>query len=181
MQSRNSSSGEDVSDARGTSGKGGSRFFSHSTQLFRHYVPTEFILLGLIEFLALFFSFFVGLELRASEVGFFDRLDWHWPRAIAFATIMQMSLIAFGAYERQSNQSANMLAVRICGSLLMGSVILGLMFYIVPSILTGRGGLAMAVFVSFVIIMAIRLVFARISHAYDLRLRVLVLGAGETA
>jgi len=181
MQSKIPPSSERTGDSQATTHKSGTRFFSHSTQLFRHYVPTEFILLGLIEVIVLFFCFFIGLELRSAGVGFLERVELHWLRAIAFGSIMQMSLIAFGAYERQSNQSANLLAVRIASSLLLGSVILGLLFYMAPAITTGRGALALAVFVSFVAIMAIRLVFARIAKAYDLRLRLLVLGAGETA
>jgi len=181
MQSKKASSSKQTGNGAGAMHKGGTRFFSHSTQLFRHHVPTEFVLLGLIEFVALFFCFYIGLELWTSETNFIERLDLHWQRAIAFAFIMQISLIAFGVYERQSSQSSNMLAVRIGGSLLLGSVILGLVYYVAPAVLTGRGALALAVFVSFVALMAIRLVFGRISSAYDLRLRVLVLGAGAAA
>ena len=181
MQSNIPPSREDAGYNQASGYRGGTRFFSHSTQLFKHYVPTEFILLGLIEFIVLFFCFFIGLELRSAGGVFFERVEFHWLRAIAFGSIMEMSLIAFGAYERQHNQSANVLAVRIASSLLLGSVILGLLFYMAPAITTGRAALALAVFVSFVAIMALRLVFLRISRAYDLRLRLLVLGAGEAA
>ena len=181
MDSNKASSGKQTGLGAEAMHKSGTRLFSHSTQLFRHHVPTEFVLLGLIEFVALFFCFYIGLELWTSGTSFIERLDVHWQRAISFAFIMQMSLIAFGGYERQSNQSANMLAVRVGGSLVLGSVILGLVYYIAPAILTGRGALGLDVFVSFVAIMAIRLVFGRISRAYDLRPRVLVLGAGEAA
>lgn len=160
---------------------GTGRFFSHSMLLFRHHIPTEFVLLGVIEFFALVFSFYLGLDLRFDGEGWYAGEGGHWPRAFAFAFVMQMSLVAFGAYQRQSNQSDNMLAVRVGASLLLGSVVLGLMYYIVPIFLTGRGALALAVFVSFVVIMAIRLVFHRISEVYDLRLRILVLGAGAMA
>lgn len=161
------------------SGKG--RFFSHSTLLFRHHVPTEFVLLGLIEFSALILSFYLGLELRFEGGDWYKDEGGHLPRAIAYAVVMLMSLIAFGAYQRQSNQSANLLAVRIAASLMLGSVVLGLMYYVAPVFHTGRGALALAVFISFVAIMAVRLVFNRISEVYDLRLRILVLGAGEMA
>ncbi len=40
------------------------RFFRHSTQLFRHQIPTEFVLLGLVEFLILILALFLGLQLR---------------------------------------------------------------------------------------------------------------------
>ena len=40
------------------------RFFSHSTRLFHHHIPTEYILLGLIEFALLILAFYIGHELR---------------------------------------------------------------------------------------------------------------------
>ena len=157
------------------------RFFSHSTRLFSHHIPTEFFLLGVIEFFALIAAYYVGVDLRFSM----DILDqqigtylWH---ALIFAAVMQMSLIAFGAYQRQSEQMASMLVARVGASMMLGMLLLSLTFYIAPMFFLGRGAFALAVFVSFISIMMIRLVFMRISSHYDLRLRVLVLGAGETA
>jgi hypothetical protein len=40
------------------------RYFRHSTQLFGYHIPTEYILLGFIEFLILFCSLYLGIELR---------------------------------------------------------------------------------------------------------------------
>lgn len=159
---------------------GHDRFFSHSIRLFQHHIPTEFVLLGVIEFIVLVASFYLGIQFRF-EYGWAQNLDWHGFRAIAFAMIMQVSLVAFGVYQRQSSLSLNLLAVRVAAGLLLGIVVLGVMYYTIPSFLTGRGALALAVLVSFVGIMAVRLVFIRIANAYDLRLRVLVLGAGRAA
>ena len=156
------------------------RFFSHSTRLFHHHISTEFVLLGLIEFIVLIVAFYIAHELRYDSIIYEN--GWSaWFRAVVFAIVMQASLVAFGAYQRQANLSRNALAIRVAASLLLGSLVLGLMYYSFPAFLTGRGVLALAVFVAFVAVMAIRLVFYRISEAYDLRLRVLVLGAGKAA
>jgi len=159
------------------------RFFRHSTQFFRHYVPTEFVLLGIFEFIALTVSFFIGVELRfldGSRDWFADLLPL-LPKALVFSVVMQMSLIALGAYQRQSKQSTEMLALRVASSLLLGLVPLGMTYYIVPLFFLGRGALAMAVLVSFFFIMVLRLVFYRVEDKRDMRFRVLILGAGETA
>jgi sugar transferase (PEP-CTERM system associated) len=162
------------------------RFFSHSTRLFNHYIPTEYILLGVVEFAVLVLAFYLGHELRFETS--WEQLTPYgenpWPagtRALAFAVVMQTSLVAFGAYQRQPNRSDNMLALRIAPSLLLGGILLGLLYYIAPVFITGRGALALSVLVSFVAIMAVRLGFERISERYDLKLRVLVLGAGKAA
>ena len=157
------------------------RFFSHSTRLFNHHVPTEFVLLGFIEFFALMAAYFIGVDLRFSDSIWNQQFGDYLAHAILFAIIMQMSLIAFGAYQRQPEQSNAMLAARIGASMMLGMVVLSLTFYIAPVFFLGRGAFALAVLVSFVVVMMIRLIFMRISNAYDLRLRILVLGAGQTA
>ncbi|HHJ13943.1 MAG TPA: TIGR03013 family PEP-CTERM/XrtA system glycosyltransferase [Gammaproteobacteria bacterium] len=157
------------------------RFFRHSTQFFRHYIPTEFVVLGVLEFFALTLSFYVGLELR------FMRGDWEphlgplLPRALVFSVVMQLSLVALGAYQRQSRQSVEMLALRLGGALLLGLVALGMTYYIAPMFFLGRGALALAVLVAFFSLLVLRLLFYRIEDKRDMRPRVLVLGAGETA
>ena len=157
------------------------RFFSHSTRLFSHHVPTEFVLLGFIEFFALMGSYYIGVDLRFREDIWLQRSGDYLAQAVLFVVIMQLSLIAFGAYQRQPEQSTTMLAARVGASIMMGMLILSLTFYIAPVFFLGRGALALAVLVSFVVVMMIRLIFMRISNAYDLRLRVLVLGAGQNA
>jgi sugar transferase (PEP-CTERM system associated) len=157
------------------------RFFSHSTRLFRHHVPTEFVLLGFVEFFALMASYYAGVDLRFRDDILGQRFSDFLAHAILFVFIMQMSLIAFGAYQRQPSQSTAMLAARIGASMMLGMVILSLTFYIAPVFFLGRGAFALAVLVSFVVIMMIRLIFMRIANAYDLRLRILILGAGKTA
>ena len=157
------------------------RFFRHSTRFFRHHIPTEFVFLGIIEFFVLVGSFYLGLELRFSDESQKLVFQPFLPKALIYGIVMQMSLIAFGAYQRQSTQSPNMLALRIGGSLLVGMVLLGMTFYIVPVFSFGRGVLALSVLVSFTGIMVGRILFARIAEERDIRLRVLVLGAGTTA
>ena len=77
------------------------RFFSHSTRLFSHHIPTEFVLLGFVEFFALMASYYVGVDLRFRENIWDQRFGNFLAHAVLFVFIMQMSLIAFGAYQRQ--------------------------------------------------------------------------------
>lgn len=182
MDNKESESGRPGKPGRETPGRNNVRFFSHSTQLLKHHIPTEYILLGMIESIALVISFYIGVELRLGDVLYVsDMLPKYFHSSVVFSLVMLFSLIAFGAYQRQSRKSTSLLAVRVGGSLALGLVILSATYYFAPMFFLGRGALALAVLVSFVNIMAIRLIFMRITQAYDLRLRVLVLGAGNTA
>jgi sugar transferase (PEP-CTERM system associated) len=157
------------------------RFFSHSTAVLRHHIPTEFILLGILEMIALMVSFYVGIELRLDDIPWHERISTYYTSALVYSFVMLSSLVAFGAYQRQSQKTLSELAVRIAGSLLAGLVVLSLTYYIFPSFFLGRGALALAVLISFLSIICIRMLFMKILRSYDLRLRVLVLGAGKTA
>jgi sugar transferase (PEP-CTERM system associated) len=165
-----------------TYAQGNVRFFSHSTQVFKHHVPTEYILLAIVEAAALFISFYVGIELRFSGVLWEHRtLPSLTSSSIVFSMIMLFSLVALGAYQRTAQKSISLIAVRVAGSLMLGLVVISLAYYIAPKLFLGRGALALAVLVSFVSILGIRIVFMRITDAYDMRIRLLVLGDGRAA
>jgi sugar transferase (PEP-CTERM system associated) len=157
------------------------RFFSRSTEVFRHHIPTEFILLGLIELIALVISFYLGTKLRLTYMSWGELVGTHKFSAIVFGLAMLSSLIAFGAYQRQSQKAFMELAIRIASSLLAGLLFLSLTYYVAPMFFLGRGALALAVLVSFISIMVIRILYMRIMNSHDLRLRVLILGDGKIA
>ncbi len=157
------------------------KFFRHSTKLSRYYVPTEFVVVACIEFLVLLFSLYLALELR-----FWDN-DWRtgfgdfMPKALVYAFVMQLSLLAFGVYQRQTGRFINMLVLRILSGLLLGLIPLGVSFYFFPSFFLGRGVLLLAVFLSFLFISIVRLFFRKVVKEHTMWTRVLVLGAGEKA
>lgn len=157
------------------------RFFRHSTRLFRYHVPTEFVLLAIIEFLALMLSLYLALELRFFGNDLTESLGTFLPRGILFATLMQLSLVAFGVYQRQAGRFFEALILRIASGLLLGLIPLGVSFYLAPTLFLGRGVLALAVIFSFIFIAIIRLYFRRMVKEYNMWSRVLVLGSGEKA
>ena len=181
MQKQSSHPGDTGKHHNRPAAKNNKRFFSQSTEIFSHHIPTEFILLGVIELFALVISFYLGVALRFSAMPWYDIVSIHYPGAAVFALVMLSSMIAFGAYQRQSRQALSELAIRIAGSLTAGLVVLSMTYYVAPAFFLGRGALALAVFVSFVNVMAVRLLFIRAMRTYDLRLRVLILGDGKTA
>lgn len=157
------------------------RFFRHSTRFFRHQIPTEFVFLGFVELFVLIVSFYIGYELRFGEHVWTDEFGHYLPKALVYSLVMQLSLIAFGAYQRQSRNSLDVLALRIGGSMFIGVILLGMTYYVVPTFFLGRGVLAFSALVGFTGVMAVRILFDRLAKSRDIRLRVLVLGAGSTA
>lgn len=157
------------------------KFFRHSTKLFKYYIPTEFVALGVIEFVLLIFSLYLAFRLR------FWNADWQFdfndflPKAIVFAVVLQLCLLAFGVYQRQAGRFFNLLMLRIASGLLLGLIPLGVSYYFMPSFFLGRGALLIAVLIGFVQIAVVRLLFRKIVNEQSMWTRVLVLGAGKRA
>jgi len=157
------------------------KFFRHSTKLSRYYIPTEFVVVAAIEFLILILSLYLALEIR------FWGNDWQsdfgefLPKALVYAITMQLCLVAFGVYQRQTGRFINMLVLRIASGLLLGMIPLGVSFYFLPSFFLGRGVLFTAVLISFLLISIIRLFFRKVVKEKNMWTRVLVLGAGKNA
>jgi sugar transferase (PEP-CTERM system associated) len=157
------------------------RFFRHSTQLFRYHIPTEFVLLAIIEFLILILSLYLGLEVRFLGNSWEKSFGAFFPKAFLYATIMQFSLLAFGVYQRQAGRFVEALMLRIASGLLLGLVPLGVSFYFAPTLFLGRGVLALTVLFSFIFISVIRLSFRKMVKKRNMWSRVLVLGSGQNA
>ena len=157
------------------------RFFRHSTQLFRYHIPTEFILLGLIEFVVLFFSLYLGLELRFWGAEWKEEFGSLYLKAFVYAAVMQMSLLAFGVYQRQAGRFVDVMMLRIASGLLLGLIPLGVSYYIAPMFFLGRGVLAITVALSFIQISIVRLIFRQVIKERNMWSRILVLGSGENA
>ncbi len=156
------------------------RFFRPSTRLFRVQIPTEFVLMGGIEFLALILALYLGLEVRFWGSNWQANISFFSAKALLYAVVMHLSLIAMGVYRRQT-EPINTLILRIAGGLIMGLVPLGVSFYFVPMFFLGRGVLGLAVIISFLLILIVRLFYRQVIKEHNMWPRVLVLGSGENA
>ena len=144
-------------------------------------MPTEFIVLAIIEFLALILSLYLALEIRFWDGDWQSDLGGFMPKALVYAIVLQLCLVAFGVYQRQTGRFINMLVLRIASGLLLGLIPLGVGFYIVPTFFLGRGVLLLAVCISFVLISVVRLFFRKVIKESNVWTRILVLGAGQRA
>jgi len=160
---------------------GAVRVFRHSTQFFRHHIPTAFLFLGSIEFLALMAALYLGLETRFLGTSWTANIGSFFPKALLYASIMLLSLIALGAYQRQADRAWEALLLRIGAGLLLGLTPLAASYYFAPTFFLGRGVLLLSVAYSFALVLVVRFLFCRFMGRHGLWSRVLVLGAGRRA
>ncbi len=154
-----------------------------SIRIFRHYVLLPFLLLGILEFAVFAFSVYAGAWLRFSgdHEAAFASIGWLFPRALLYASIMTLAMIAVGLYQTRLREGMVGVLIRLVAAYILGSVALALIFYLFPSVFIGRGALGLALLVSLALVLVIRLLFYRIIDLDTLKRRTLVLGAGRQA
>jgi len=152
-------------------------------RILNHYVHMQIFLLAVIELCALIVGVYAGAYLRfagdMSDV--FDSIGAMWPRALFFCTVLMLSMTAMGLYHARMRPRRTGIAVRLIVSFLFGGGALVLLFYFFPSLYVGRGALALALIISFLLISVVRVIFFTLVDERIFKRRILVFGAGEKA
>lgn len=155
-------------------------------RIFRHYIPTTLLLLGLAEALILVVSIYVGAALAvaigdlspaASEVDIGLSV---LSRAAVFSAAMLAGMIAMGFYQRDQRDGPLETIVRLLLSFVVGFLVMGAIYLLAPDLVLGGAAFAVALLASFVGIATCRIVCSAHTDARFSR-RVIVLGVGERA
>ncbi|MFK8016448.1 MAG: TIGR03013 family XrtA/PEP-CTERM system glycosyltransferase [Gammaproteobacteria bacterium] len=152
-------------------------------RIFNHYVHKQIALLGVLEFGALMFGVYAGAYLRfgGDMANVIDSIGTMWPRALLFCLVIMLAMTAMGLYHARMRPRRTGIAVRLIVSFVFGGGALVLLFYFLPFLYVGRGALALALLISFVMISIVRTVFFALVDDRLFKRRILVYGAGEKA
>ncbi|MBS0474559.1 MAG: TIGR03013 family PEP-CTERM/XrtA system glycosyltransferase [Proteobacteria bacterium] len=151
-------------------------------RLFKHYIPHAVLLLGLVDFVLLFFAADFAWQLRAWQIGmdpggFGDRF---WP-SLGFALTIETAMIAVGVYGSESLRSMRYAAARLMVAVGLGIVGLAFLNFIFGGQTFWRSTLAYSMGLALVLPLLNRLLSGRVLGAEAFRRRILVLGAGHRA
>jgi sugar transferase (PEP-CTERM system associated) len=133
----------------------------------------------LFEAAILFTGYLFGMLVRLGSATLLDT-EWFAIKALAMVLVTQAALFYNGLYDFRSVMPARTLFVRIIASTLLASVLLALLFYIVPGLFVGRGVALLAVLFNVLVFTAWRIALGRFMASRPLW-RVLILGTGELA
>lgn len=151
-------------------------------RLFGFYVSKIYLYLGLVEAVIFFAALNVGARARFGwSLG--EDLDSGMvlATALVFAVSMSVALISMGLYQRGGQGLEAGFLVRLGIGFLLGTALLTVVFYLIPSVFIGRGAIGLSLLFSFIGILMARTVFSRLSGVESRKRRVLVLGAGVNA
>jgi sugar transferase (PEP-CTERM system associated) len=135
----------------------------------------EMLLLGLSLNAAMYLRYFR----HADQLAEFSR---HMPhRSLVFAFVVMLGLAALGQYQSHMRTSLFGLLARQFVGFVLGLFGLVVAYYIVPQAYVGRGVMAIALVLGFLLVAAYRAVFLRVVEIEAFKRRVLILGAGTRA
>jgi sugar transferase (PEP-CTERM system associated) len=104
-----------------------------------------------------------------------------WPRALLFAALMLLAGAAMGLYQVQQRARFTGVIVRLLIAVVIAEAVLGLIFYLIPSLFLGRGVYALAGIFALLGLTLSRFVFLHVVDEDIFKRRVLVWGAGNRA
>ncbi len=151
-------------------------------RVFRHYIPTSFLLLGLVEATVLIAAVFGGMYIRFG--GDLDEAAKYFPMfsvGVTFALVTIGTMTAMGLYERHLREGVWGLLLRIAGGMLLSFFVMSMVFYLFPTLSLWRGAFGLSWLLGLLGIVAVRLAFASLVDRELLKKRILVLGTGNKA
>lgn len=152
-------------------------------RIFSHYIPTSIVLLVIIEALVLYFSVYLGVELRfidspnkADDIALLEPIN---IKALIFTGLMMLSMTSMGLHNRNVVDDFAGMMIRIFLSFALGFFITAIIYYIYPQFFLGRGVVAFTFVVAFAGILFTRTIHQKLDNHSFFKRRVLILGAGK--
>jgi sugar transferase (PEP-CTERM system associated) len=152
-------------------------------RIFQHYWQLPLAILAVVEAVIFFFAPYGAALLRfdATLPQIEGVLGPLLPRGLMFAGVLFVSMAAMGLYNsRQRSRLAGLLA-RVAASVLGGSMVVAVVFYLFPSLHIGRGALLLTAVLAFSGAVVVRTIFDTLVDEDVFKRRVLIYGAGRRA
>lgn len=148
----------------------------------KNFARTPLVLLGIIELAALFVSVYIACALVFGGIGAGrESVGLIAPRAATLAVVMLLSFIATGLYQFHQRVYFHEVVVRLVVGVALGSVLLAVAYYAVPTLMLAPKLAALSVLIALVLLLLLRFAFVRNVDENVFRRRTLVYGAGARA
>lgn len=152
-------------------------------KLFKMHLRVPFLLLAVLEFCICVVAVFIAVYVRfdGSQITEIESINSPFATSVLFGLVMPTTMMAMGLYQSRFRGGILGVFLRSVIGFVCGAAILALLYYLIPPLYLGRGVFALAILIAFFMVGTIRPMFFYYVDKDVLKIRVLVLGAGEKA
>lgn len=152
-------------------------------KFFKLHLRVPFLLLALLEFFICVIAVYVAVYVRFNGQGLTEVVHLESPvvTSILFGLVMPTTMMAMGLYQSRFRGGVLGVFLRSVIGFLCGAAALALLYYLIPSLYLGRGVFGLALLIAFFMVGTIRPIFFYYVDRDIMKIRVLVLGAGDRA
>lgn len=152
-------------------------------KLFKMHLRVPFLLLALMEFCICVLAVFVAVYVRfdGSQITEIESIRSPIATSVLFGIVMPVTMMAMGLYQSRFRGGILGVFLRSVIGFACGAAILALLYYAIPNLYLGRGVFALAIIIAFFMVGTIRPMFFYYVDKDILKIRSLVLGAGNKA
>ncbi len=152
-------------------------------KFFKMHLRVPFLLLALMEFCICVTAVFVAVYVRfdGSQITEVESIRSPIATSMLFGLIMPVTMMAMGLYQSRFRGGILGVFLRSVIGFACGAAILALLYYLIPHLYLGRGVFGLAILIAFFMVGTIRPMFFYYVDKDILKIRVLVLGAGDKA
>ncbi len=151
-------------------------------RLFSHYVSKSFLYLEIGEFLLFVAAVYGAYATRFGVSPIAQGEGWGLlGKAVVLALVLLLCLYAFGLYQKNIRASRYGILARMIAAFAAAFALLGIIFYVFPSLFLGRGIFLITMGYAFGASVLVRSAFYRFIDLEQFKRRVLVIGTGEKA
>ncbi|PID59973.1 MAG: hypothetical protein CSB44_12240 [Gammaproteobacteria bacterium] len=147
------------------------------------HLRVPFLLLALLEFCICVAAVYVAVYVRfdGSQITEIESIRSPVMTSLLFGIVMPVTMMTMGLYQSRFRGGILGVFLRSVIGFFVGAAILALLYYLIPPLYLGRGVFAMAIVIAFFVVGTIRPMFFHYVDKDILKVRVLVLGAGDRA
>jgi len=152
-------------------------------KFFKMHLRVPFLLLALIEFCICVAAVYVAVYVRfdGQRLTQVESINSPVVTSILFGLVMPVTMMAMGLYQSRFRGGILGVLLRSIIGFCAGAAFLALLYYLIPSLRLGRGVFALSIIIAFFMVGTIRPMFFYYVDRDILKIRVLVLGAGDKA
>lgn len=151
-------------------------------RILNKYIPVHKLIFFFLETIFFLGMVILGVYLRfLGDVSIFMTYEGLFLKAFLIVATVQLSLYYFDLYDLRIKRSNLELVVRLLQSLGISSIVLAVLYYMIPTLIIGRGIFLISLYFMSAVIISWRMIYNHILRTNQLDQKIMIIGTGPMA